>query len=53
MIYCCRPKLVPRKDYSFSKMLRADPATGPLLFNIVLCLLLMDQARRPKSCLPE
>jgi hypothetical protein len=23
---------------------RADPATGPLLFKIVLCLLLMDQA---------
>jgi hypothetical protein len=51
MIYCCRPKLVPRKHYSFSKMLRADPATGPLLFKIVLCLLLMDQAEETEKLL--
>ena len=30
-------------------MLRADPATGPLLFKIVLCLLLMDQAEETEK----
>ena len=32
-------------------MLRADPATGPLLFKIVLCLLLMDQAEETEKLL--
>ena len=41
----------PQALDSFSKMLRADPANELLQFKIVLCLLLMNQAREAEKLL--